>query len=169
MTTQTVGIQEKTIVVGLGEMKVSNDTSAILTCLGLGSCVGVCAYDPISKVGGMAHVVLPSSEGRSAKLSAKYADMAVPMLFEAMKELGSHKSRLIVKLIGGAELSAAPGLDNSFQIGDKNQEVIKIKLAEEGVKWAAEDLGDSYGRTVRLYLDSGKVLVSAAGRETKEL
>ncbi len=169
MTTQTINVQEQTIVVGLGEMKVSSDPSAVLTCLGLGSCVSICAFDPISKVGGMAHVVLPSSEGRSVKASAKYADMAIPLLLEAMQELGAQKIRLTVKLVGGAEMSTAPGMDNTFKIGEKNQEMVKIKLAEEHIRWSGEDLGGNHGRTARMFVDSGKVTVSSAGRETKEL
>ena len=169
MMTQVVGTKEQTIVVGLGEMKVTKDPSSILTCLGLGSCIGVSAYDPVAKVGGMAHIVLPSSEGRNVKRSAKYADMAISMLFEAMAEEGAHKVRTVIKLVGGAELSTAPGMDNAFKIGERNQEMVKLNLVKEGANWVAEDLGGNHGRTVRMYANSGRVVVSAAGFETKEL
>jgi chemotaxis protein CheD len=169
MMMQAVPTQDKAIVTGLGEIQVSKDPSAVLTCLGLGSCVSVCAYDPIAKAGGMAHVVLPSSEGRAVKPSAKYADMAIPMLIEEMKRQGALRSRLVVKLTGGAELSKAAGMDNAFKIGEKNQAAVREALARESVKVAAEELGGNKGRTARMYVDSGRVTVASAGSESIEL
>ena len=166
---QAVATQEGVIVVGLGEMKVTRESSAVLTCLGLGSCVAVCAYDPGAKVGGMAHVVLPSSEGRDVKRSAKYADMAIPMLLDEMRNQGALKSRLVIKLTGGAELSKAAGMDNAFKIGERNEAAVKEALAKEGVKVVAAELGGSKGRTARLLVGSGSVVVASAGSETKEL
>lgn len=169
MTVQVGVIQDGTVVVGLGELKVSGDPASVLTCLGLGSCVCVACYDPISKVGGMAHVVLPASEGRVSEPTPKYADMAVPMLLEEIKKAGGIRSRLVVKLAGGAELSRAPGLDNAFEIGAKNQVAVKEALSKEGVKVAVEELGGNKGRTVRMYVDTGRITVTTAGRESKEL
>ncbi len=169
MMIQAVETQDKTIVAGLGEVQVSKDPSAVLTCLGLGSCVAVCAYDPVAKVGGMAHVVLPSSEGRAVKLSAKYADMAIPMLIAETQKQGALKTRLVVKLAGGAELSKAAGMDNAFKIGETNQAAVKEVLSKENMKVAADELGGNKGRTARLYVASGRVSVASAGAETKEL
>lgn len=169
MTMQAVETQDKAIVAGLGEVQVSKDPSVVLTCLGLGSCVAVCAYDPVTKVGGMAHVVLPSSEGRAVKPSAKYADMAIPMLVEEMQKLGALKMRLVVKLAGGAELSKAAGMDNAFKIGEKNQAAVREAVAKEGLKIAAVELGGNRGRTARMFVGSGRVSAASAGSETKEL
>ena len=80
--------KEQTAAIGLGEMKVTKDDSVVLTCLGLGSCVGMAAYDPVSKVAGMAHIVLPRSDGRSG-LPAKFADTAIPALVDEMCKLDS--------------------------------------------------------------------------------
>ncbi len=169
MMAQTVETQEVTIVVGLGEMKVTKDAAAVLTCLGLGSCVCVCCYDPVAGVGGMAHVVLPNSEGRTVNPSPKYADTAIPLLLDEMKKQGGLKSRLLVKLAGGAELSRAPGLDNAFKIGEKNQAAVNGALAKEGIKVVGENMGGNRGRTARMYVKNGRVAVSSAGAESKEL
>ena len=112
-----VSKQATTLIVGLGEVKVSNDPSVVLTCLGLGSCIGVAAYDPIAHVGGMAHIVLPHSNDRNGQSSSKYADIGVPFLFEQVEKAGGKRSRLIIKIAGGAQISKARGLEDSFQIG----------------------------------------------------
>jgi len=94
--------QATTVMVGLGEVKTSQDPAEVLTCLGLGSCVGVGMHDPVAKVAGMAHIVLPSSDGRPNKIGGKYADTAIPMLLEMMLKRGSIKSRITIKIAGGS-------------------------------------------------------------------
>jgi len=167
--TEAMRTQAKTIVVGLGEFKVTREPSVILICLGLGSCVSVCAYDPLVKLGGMAHIVLPSSNGRAEEASAKYADKGVPLLLEEMFKQGAMRSHLIIKLAGGAALSKAPGLESAFKIGERNLEMVQAVLAKERISTAAADVGGHMGRTVRMFLDSGKVVVTTAGSETRVL
>jgi len=161
--------EKKTVVVGLGELVVSEDPTNVLACLGLGSCVGVCAYDPISKIGGMAYIVLPSSKGRHMESSAIYADTAIPMLFREMEKLGADKVRIKIKLVGGAEILVNPGLKKPLKIGEKIQEVIRAKLTEEGTMWMAADIGGNYGRSSRLFINTGKVVINVAGKGEKEL
>ena len=160
---------EETIVVGLGEVKVSRHGEANLTCLGLGSCVGISAYDPVTRVAGMAHIVLPFSNGRGAELAPKFADIGVPYLLKEMRKQGAVISRLIVKIAGGAQMSRAPGMNDAFQIGDRNIQAVHEALEREGVPVAATDTGGSQGRTLRIYLETGATVVSKAGKETSEL
>ncbi len=164
-----VKTQEKTILVGLGELKIDKDPSAILVCLGLGSCISVCAYDPSIKLGGMAHIVLPNSNGRSQDNSAKYADKGVRLLLEEMFKQGARKSHLVVKLAGGAALSKSPGLEETFKIGQRNLESVQAVLAEERISTAAADVGGHIGRTVRMFVDSGQVVVTTIGSERRVL
>lgn len=169
MTTHDAVSNDVTVVVGLGEMQVTRDDASVLTCLGLGSCICLSCYDPVSKVSGMAHVVLPSSDGRSTKAPAKYADVAVPLLMGEMTRMGALRSRIVAKLTGGAEMSRAAGLDGVFKIGERNLEAVKELLAQEHVRIAAEDTGGNRGRTARMFCGSGKLVVSTAGTESKEL
>lgn len=155
--------QLKTVVVGLGEMQVSKDLSVVLVCLGLGSCIGLCAYDPVTKIAGMAHIVLPSSDGRDAGKSPKYADTAVPALVDEMCKLGASAGRLVVKITGGAQMSTGAGSSAIFKTGEKNTEATKETLAKHGIRLASSELGGNHGRTVRFYVDSGRVSVAAAG------
>ena len=87
---------QETIVIGLGEMQILKDPSAVLTCLGLGSCIGLSAYDSSAKVGGMIHIVLPSSDGRTSNTPAKFADIAIPTLLKEMEEMGASARKLVI-------------------------------------------------------------------------
>ena len=169
MIAPTVKENIETIIAAMGEIQVSRDHSGVLACLGLGSCIGVCAYDPVSKVGGMAHVVLPNSGGKDTISPGKFADTAVPLLLQEMAKEGGARSRLVVKLVGGAQLALARGLESAFKTGERNLAEVKEALARENISVAATDTGGNVGRTVRLFLDTGKVIVKTAGGEGKEL
>ncbi len=169
MTITSTTNKEETIVVGMGEMALSRQPGTILTCLGLGSCIAICAYDPVSKVGGMAHVVLPQSSKEDESYPAKYADTAVPFLLQEMAKQNADKSRLIVKLAGGAQLSLASGLDGAFKTGERNTTMVMAALTKAGVHVVATDVGGTCGRTVRMSLNTGKVMVKSALTGVKEL
>lgn len=160
----------ETIVIGMGELLITQDSSAVLTCLGLGSCIGICVYDPINKAGGMAHVVLPWYDKTTGKdPSAKYADVGVRILIQSMRKLGTPISKLVVKIAGGAQMSMAAGFNGVFKIGEDNLASVKAALGHEGVRVVGADTGGNRGRTVRLFIDSGKVTVATAGTEPREL
>lgn len=168
MITSTTSTEEA-VVIGLGEMRVTASPSAVLVCLGLGSCVALCVADPVAKVGGMAHIVLPSGVGRRAA-GAKYADQAVPSLLEEMEHQGAVRSRLKVWLAGGAAMVKTGPLGSAFKIGEDNVAAIRAALKEAGIpRITGSDTGGTHGRTVRLWPDTGRVVVSAATRGDIEL
>lgn len=159
-----------TIVVGLGEVRFSTDESETLACLGLGSCVGVCVYDPVAKVGGMAHIVLPSSSGREGQGSSpKFADVGVPVLLKGIRDMGARTTRSTIKIAGGARMSQALGMENAFNIGENNIAAVKAALVKEGLVPMSADVGGNSGRALRLYMESGITTVSGAGRQETEL
>ena len=161
--------EEQVVVVGLGEVKVAHKGVRTLACLGLGSCVGLAAYDPVARVGGMAHIVLPNSHGKAGEGSSKYADVAVPLLIEKMKHMGAILSRIRVKIAGGAQMSSARGLGDVFKIGEDNVEAVAAVLATHGVSITASSIGGNRGRTFRLCITTGAATVSSAGQEDIEL
>lgn len=146
----------------LGEWAVTNDTDAVLTCLGLGSCVAFIAHDAAARVGGMAHVVLPdSSQGRpSARSEAKFADLAVPLVVQEMLRLGATRMRLQVTLVGGAKMLSGGPLPDTMHIGDRNAAAVRAAIQALGLRLRLEDLGGTQGRTVRLAVHSGEVNIS---------
>lgn len=158
-----------TIVIGMGEMQVSKDPQVVLTCLGLGSCIGLAAYDPVAKAAGMVHIVLPDSSGKAGVIPGKFADTALPVLIEEMEKLGAEKRRMVVKIAGGAQMSLIAGSASIFKTGERNLEATKIAAAKQGLRISSEDIGGHSGRTLRLYVESGKVSVTTAGTETVDL
>jgi chemotaxis protein CheD len=158
---------ETLVTVGLGELKTSRDPQVTLACLGLGSCIGIAAYDAAARVAGMAHVVLPERREHQAPASAKYATDAVPLLVEALESLGAARGRIQVRLAGGARMTAG-GAGLIFNIGEQNFVATVDALRKAGVHIAATDTGGSRGRTLRLDVASGKATVSLAGEPARE-
>lgn len=166
----STAVAERAINVGLGEICVSKDPAVVLACYGLGSCIGLCVYDPTSKIAGMAHIVLPESGGNNTgRTPTKYADIAIPRLLEEMEKSGVVKSRLVVKLVGGARMLQALVFDDASDMGTRNLEVVMRVLGSEGIRPAATDTGGNQGRSVWLSVDTGKVMVRTSGTELKEL
>ena len=160
--------QRADVILGLGQMHVTNETDAVLVCLGLGSCVAICAYDLVATVAGMAHVVLPATTN-GAVPHPKFADAAVPLMVEQMQELGAVKSRMGVKIVGGAHMVGVQGTAGVMNIGDNNVVAVTDALTQHGLDIRAADTGGSHGRTARFLVDSGTVLVSKAGGISHEL
>lgn len=154
----------------MGELRAAQGDDTALVCLGLGSCVGLCAYDPVARVGGMAHMVLPTSrEDRSGSSSPKFVDRAVPMLIEEMEQLGALRSLMIIKIVGGAQMVSIGSGAGTLNIGERNVEATKAALVGLNLRLHGEDAGGTHGRTVRLNLNSGQLLVSIAGGVSHEL
>lgn len=156
-------------MVGIGEIVVTTLPYAVITCIGLGSCVAVCAYDEQTKVGGMVHIVLPQRNKERGGNPAKYADTAVPLLVEEMGKVGGIRDRLIVKIAGGAKMALAPGIKDVFNTGEKNTTQIMAALEKEKISLAAADVGGNLGRTIRMYLATGIVTIKTVNGIVKEL
>ena len=154
------------IKVGMADFKIASPPSSLIT-MGLGSCVAVALRDPVTKVGGLIHVMLPDSKairGEHANL-AKFADTGIAQLIKAMEDAGARKSRLTAKLAGGATMFTVSQTCNWSMIGDRNVEACRKILAEYRIPILAESTGQNYGRTVTFYPESGGYHVKAVGRE----
>jgi len=153
----------KTFVVGVADMVVSNDSSAEIVTYSLGSCLGITVYDPVSKIGGLLHLMLPDSkidDAKAASAPLMFVDTGVPRLFHAAYNLGADRSRLVVKVAGGAQLLDQQGI---FNIGIRNFDALGKLLAQNGLKAHATDVGGLSSRTVRLDLTNGSVTVKTPG------
>ena len=163
-------VRGKLTVLGLGELHASDDPDDVLACIGLGSCVALCAYDPYARIGGMVHLVLPNSvEGRTNGSDAKFVNLGIPLLLQRMETLGAIRRRTAVKLVGGAHMIVVPGFEKMPNIGDRNVEAARIMIASLGLKLCGGDIGGNRGRTVRLFVASGQLTVSTAGGPSVEI
>ncbi len=167
-------VAENVVAVPIGEIIVSDKAGDVLVAYGLGSCVAVCVYDPIAHVGGMLHALLPQAtnpitsakgKGKSPARKAKFVDQGVPMLIETVSAFGGRRSRLIVRLCGGAQVLSAPGFEGDrLKIGERNVLAAENALKEIGLKIDAQDTGGAIGRTVKMHIANGQVLVRSLGR-----
>lgn len=160
-----------TTAVGLGELKLSREPGDVLVCYGLGSCIGVAIYDPLIKIAALVHVVLPESSlnRKGTDLPGKYADTAIPATLEALVRLGASPSRMLVRYAGGARMLNVAGLQNRLDIGARNADAVRMALEKMRLRVQATDTGGSHGRTISLYVDSGKLIVSTVGRGERAL
>lgn len=161
------------IKVGMADLKICNCPDA-LTTIGLGSCVGIALYDPIKKVSGLAHIMLPDSTAiKNNSNIAKFADSGIEELLRQMIGAGASKTRIVAKIAGGAKMfalsSSASSASSAINIGEQNVSATKKKLSELGIRILAEDCGLNYGRTVEFYSETGVYLIKAVGKEKKEI
>lgn len=147
---------EVMVAIGLGEMQVSTDTGMVLACLGLGSCIGISAYDPVARVGGMAHVVLPQGNDTDCQKSpAKFANSALPYLVTEMEKMGAIKRRIVFKIAGGAKIIANVPPKSILDIGDRNVTAVKAAFGEHQLEIKAHDLQGNLGRSIWLHVETG--------------
>ena len=143
----------------------------LITTLGLGSCVAIAIHDPLTLVGGLAHVLLPErAASRAVANPAKFAESAVPMLLDEMAALGAGPaSRLVAKLAGGASMFAALLQSGGLNVGERNVVAARAALGRAGVRVAAEDTGGEHGRSIYFHLNDGRVEVRSLKRGTNVL
>jgi chemotaxis protein CheD len=141
----------------------------IISSSGLGSCVVVTLYDTEQRLGGLAHIMLPDSNNlNSYHHPYKCADTAIATLIKELRSMRATHRDMVAKLVGGAKMFLASD-DFGPGIGDQNIISIKRILERKRIPVIGENTGGNYGRNVEFYLDSGKVMVKAIGREVKEI
>ena len=153
------------VVVGIADLKVGRSGDFLVTHA-LGSCLGIVAHDPVAMVGGMLHVMLPSSqinEEKAREKPAMFVDRGVPLLFQSCYRLGAEKSRMVVKVAGGAA-RAQDGAADSFQIGKRNMLMLRKLLWKNGVLIRGQDVGGTASRDLLYDVETGDVSVRSGGK-----
>ena len=150
------------IVVGISDLNIGKGSDVLVT-YALGSCIGICIVDPVTKVGGLSHIMLPSStlnpQGNINPM--RFADTAIPMLLRKMEAAGALRIRMKAKIAGGAQMFSAIGNGSLANIGARNVEAVKSALAKERIPIIAEDTGKNYGRTVIFYPETGDFVIKS--------
>jgi chemotaxis protein CheD len=145
-------------------MKIGRDADLIVTHA-LGSCLGLVVYDPVEKVGGLLHAMLPLSKINPAKAEANpymFVDTGVPALFKALYEIGGQKSRMLIKAAGcGNPL----GRNEMFKIGERNYTILKKLLWKNNILLETEDVGGTASRTVHFDVATGQTVISSNGKK----
>lgn len=158
---------KEVIRVGMADLNICKAPN-IITTLGLGSCIGLTLYDPVTKIGGMVHYMLPdSTQMRNRGNIAKFADTGIDELLRRVVNAGASQGRLVAKIAGGAKMFEVTGMSNIGNIGERNAIAAKEKLKQLHIKLIAEDTGLDYGRTVELHCDTGEFYIKSIGKPLK--
>ncbi|MGN0370964.1 MAG: chemotaxis protein CheD [Butyrivibrio sp.] len=159
------------IKVGMADLNICKAPEA-LTTLGLGSCIGACIYDPVAKIAGMVHFMLPDSTRiKNNQNIAKFGDTGIMETIRRMEELGARRTRMVAKIAGGAKMFSVANSASlpSLNIGDNNIESARTTLKNNNISIIAEDVGLNYGRTIEFYAEDGSLLIKSVGKEPKTI
>lgn len=160
-------IKSDEIVVSIGEYKALKG-EGVLKAVGLGSCVGVCMYDPVSKVAGLSHVFLPYCRRDCDSNPGKYADTALGLLVREMVSLGARRERLEAKIVGGANLLEGLG-DFFIDIGKQNVLAVEQVLSKFEIPIKFRDTGGKKGRSIRIDVATCEVFLSVVGEGERKV
>ena len=153
------------VIVDIGDAKVSSDLTQVLMTYSLGSCIGVCLYDPMTHIGGMLHYQLPSSKmdaDRAKERPFMFADTGMNILLEKMLSMGANKKMMQIKVAGGAAMGTGP---EGFDIGKRNHLAIRKILWQNGMFIDAEDIGGSSPRNMYMNIANGVITIKSDGLE----
>ena len=151
---------------GVADLQVARDATKSIITYALGSCIGVTLYDPVAKVGGMLHFMLPESQVSADKAAANpamFGDLGMPILFEKVIAAGAKRERLVVCAAGGAEVLAD---DGHFRIGSRNRTILRKILWKLNILLAADDTGGQHSRTMTLRLADGSIQLRSQGKDS---
>ncbi|MBF0473671.1 MAG: chemotaxis protein CheD [Nitrospirae bacterium] len=153
------------VVVGISDMKISSNPNDYIVTYSLGSCLGVTVYDPVIKVAGMIHCMLPISSIDTEKAKKEpymFVDTGLPILLNKMFDYGADKKRLIIKIAGCASILDDKGL---FKIGERNLTVARKLLWKNSILIKAVDAGGAVSRTLSIDVSTGTVVIKSKGVE----
>ena len=155
----------RTITVGISDLNIAKAPDILVT-YALGSCIGICLYDSVSKTAGLSHIMLPSA-AQAPNVSdqpMKFADTAIELLIRKMEAAGARRALLKAKIAGGAQMFS--GLSNSTiaNIGLRNAQAVKMELMRQRIPIAAEDTGKNFGRTLFFSAEDGMMTIKSANK-----
>jgi len=153
------------VIVKVADWAAEQGDGVIVT-LGLGSCVAIMLHDPQTQAGAMAHVLLPSTSlARDITNHAKFPDTAVPFLIDRLKRLGGDPRRLVAKLAGGASMFSQLVTPGTIQMGERNVLASRAALRVAAIPIIRESVGGDRGRSVRFYMQDGRVEIRSVGSD----
>lgn len=155
------------LTVGIADMKLAKDCGTLIT-YALGSCIGICLYDPILHLASLTHIMLPLNMEAGRENAFKYADSGIREALSQMTSKGASKTRMIAKIAGGAKMFELSG-GNIGNIGQRNIDSVRMMLKRENIRLSGEDVGGTTARTMVFDVATGQVLIRSYGHPEKTL
>jgi chemotaxis protein CheD len=157
------------ITIDIADCKVSSNPGDVLVTHGLGSCIAVLLYDPVARVAGLLHYMLPESTldaDQAIKRPCMFADTGIPLLLKRSYRLGAIKSRAIFMAAGGAQMLDKSG---TFNVGERNCEALQSIFHRSGIMLHKKDIGGTASRTIQIDVARGKVHLSRSAGSREEM
>ncbi|MBR0280283.1 MAG: chemotaxis protein CheD [Oscillibacter sp.] len=151
------------VTVGIADMKMLQWDGELIT-YALGSCIGICLYDPNVKLAALIHIMLPINMETGRKNTMKYADTGIKETLRQLEAHGARKSRLVAKIAGGAKMFEVSGNSNLGNIGQRNIESVRMNLRREGIHIVSENVGGTVARTLSFFPATGQGQIRAYGQ-----
>lgn len=152
------------IVVGIADMKIARQQGMLIT-YALGSCIGICLYDPVIKLGALIHIMLPLNMETARAHPFKYADTGIQQTLQKMQSMGANLSRVTAKIAGGAKMFEMQGDGALGNIGHRNSESVKMVLRKAGVRLVREEVGGTVARTLLFDVATGQACIRSYGKQ----
>ena len=150
-------------IIGIADMKMAKGLGTLIT-YALGSCIGICLYDPLTKVGALIHIMLPLNMETGRTHPMKYADTGVRETLKMMESMGASRARITAKIAGGAKMFEISGGGSLGNVGQRNIESVHMVLKREGIRLLKEDVGGTGARTLSFDVSDGTGCVRSHGR-----
>ena len=151
------------LVVGIADMKIAKGMGMLVT-YALGSCIGICLYDPAIRLAALVHIMLPLNMETGRKSPMKYADTGICGTLLEMERRGASRPRLTAKIAGGARMFDVGGGGSLGNIGQRNIESVHMTLKREGIRLLKEDVGGTTARTLLFDAATGQCCVRSYGK-----
>lgn len=151
------------VTVGIADMKMIQGAGTLIT-YALGSCIGICLYDPAIKLAALIHVMLPINMETGRKSPMKYADTGIRETLKEMEGHGARRQRIVAKIAGGARMFDVSGGGSLGTIGQRNVESVHLVLKREGIRLLHEDVGGTVARTLLFDAETGLGTVRSYGK-----
>lgn len=154
--------------IGIADMKLTRNQGTLIT-YALGSCIGICLWDPLLKIGALVHIMLPINMEKNRTSPFKYADTGIRLTLTKMEQMGAKRTRIVAKIAGGAKMFNVPGNGSLGNIGQRNIESVHQVLRLEGIRLLKEDVGGSAARTLFFDVATGEGTVKIYGNIERKL
>lgn len=151
------------MTVGIADMKMLQWNGELVT-FALGSCIGICLYDPQVKLAAMVHIMLPLNMEVGRKNTFKYADTGIRETLNQLTARGAMKSRIIAKIAGGAKMFEVSGNSSLGNIGERNIQSVRMNLRREGIRIVSEHVGGTMARTMSFFPGNGNAQIRIYGQ-----
>ena len=141
----------------------------VLLTYALGSCIGICLYDPFIKLGALVHIMLPINMETNRTSPLKYADTGIRLTLSEMEQMGAKRARIVAKIAGGAKMFDVAGNGSLGNIGQRNIDSVHRVLQQERIRLLCEDVGGSTARTLLFDVATGEGCIKTFGKPEKYL